>query len=118
MDLALGSAAQRNRPLKPFDRRAVASTTWRRSSPTSECVLSRSVASTRDHVGTFRRGMGSAPGRRMEPDVNPSGGSHDADPPPLRVSGAHVVDRYLVVEWYSRMSPVNTYRHLWWFGHS
>ena len=54
----------------------------------------------------------------MEPDVNPSGASHDAEPPPLRVSGAHIVDRYLVVEWYSRLSPVNTYRHLWWFGHS
>ena len=54
----------------------------------------------------------------MGPYVNPPGGSHDAEPAPLRISGAHIVDRYLVVEWFSRMSPVNTYRHLWWFGHS
>ena len=34
----------------------------------------------------------------------------------LRVIGAHVVDRYLVVEWYKRRSDVNSYRHLWWLG--
>jgi hypothetical protein len=34
----------------------------------------------------------------------------------LRVIGAHVIDRYVVVEWYNRKSDVSTYRHLWWLG--
>jgi hypothetical protein len=39
-----------------------------------------------------------------------------ADASTLRVIGAHIIDRYLVVEWYSRRSEVNCYRHLWWLG--
>jgi hypothetical protein len=34
----------------------------------------------------------------------------------LRVIGVHVIDRYLLVEWYNRTSDIKTYRHLWWLG--
>lgn len=41
---------------------------------------------------------------------------HESEPPRLRVVGAHVVDRSLVLEWYCRRTAVYTYRHLWWLG--
>jgi hypothetical protein len=56
-------------------------------------------------------------GRGTSPDAG-NRRPEDPEPPQLRICGAHVVDRYLVVEWFSRLSDVKTYRHLWWLGHS
>lgn len=73
-------------------------------------------------VGATRRGMeapfGRGADRRARHAETNRAPRLDGEAPRLRISGAHAVDRYLIVEWFSRLSEATTYRHLWWLGHS